>query len=47
LLPYAVPGAVICVASAAFIRGLHYNEENFGEIENSFLRHASLIRSFA
>jgi CIC family chloride channel protein len=46
LLPYAVPGAVICVASAAF-RGLHYNEENFGEIENSFLRHASLIRSFA
>ena len=40
LLLYAILGAVIGVASAAFIRGLHFAEDKFGQIENPYLRHA-------
>jgi CIC family chloride channel protein len=40
LLLYAVLGAIVGVASAAFIRGLHFAEDKFGQIENPYLRHA-------
>ncbi|MGD0142834.1 MAG: chloride channel protein [Rhizomicrobium sp.] len=40
LLLYAVLGALIGAASAAFIRGLHFAEGRFDSIGNPYLRHA-------
>jgi CIC family chloride channel protein len=40
LLLYAVLGAVVGAAGAAFIRGLHYSEEQFDRVRNPYLRHA-------
>jgi CIC family chloride channel protein len=40
LLLFALLGALIGVAAAAFIRGLHWSEGAFGRIGNPYLRHA-------
>jgi len=40
LLLYVVLGAIIGVAAAAFIRGLHFGEKLFERLQNPYLRHA-------
>ena len=40
LLLYAVLGAVIGVAAAGFVRGLHWLEDLFDKIPGDYLRHA-------
>jgi chloride channel protein, CIC family len=40
LILYAALGVVVGVAAAAFIRGLHFAEQQFDRIENPYLRHA-------
>ena len=41
LLLFALLGAVVGVAAAAFIQGLHWAEGAFGRIANPYLRHTS------
>ncbi|HWE07037.1 MAG TPA: chloride channel protein [Rhizomicrobium sp.] len=40
LVAYAVLGAVTGAGATAFIRGLHFAEQQFDRIENPYLRHA-------
>jgi CIC family chloride channel protein len=40
LVLYAVLGAVVGLASTAFIRGLHFSENVFERLRNPYLRHA-------
>jgi len=39
LVAYAVLGGITGLAATAFIRGLHWAEERFDEIDNPYLRH--------
>jgi len=41
LIAYAALGAVAGVGAAAFIRGLHWTEDQFDRIGNPYLRHAT------